>query len=300
MSRKILALPGAETFADALAPRLGASRGRLDWRHFPDGESLLAVDDAVRDEDVLLVACLRDPDRSALGLRFAAATLREFGARSVGLVAPYLPYMRQDIRFRAGEAVSAPLYARFLQESFDWLVTVDPHLHRITRLDQVFAIPARVVEAAPAIAEWIRTHVPGAVVIGPDAESLQWVGRIGELAGVPVQVLSKVRHGDREVEVSLPDAAAAAGRTPVVVDDIASSGATIVETLRHLGTLGLPPAACVVTHALAGIAGEQRVRAAGAREVVSTDTLPHASNGISVVALVAQACEAVLAELPRR
>ena len=91
MSRKILALPGAETFADALAPRLGASRGRLDWRHFPDGESLLAVDDAVRDEDVLLVACLRDPDRSALGLRFAAATLREFGARSVGLSRPTSP-----------------------------------------------------------------------------------------------------------------------------------------------------------------------------------------------------------------
>jgi ribose-phosphate pyrophosphokinase len=296
MTRVLLALPGAEHLAADIANALGARLGRLDWRRFPDGESLLAVDEDLAGADVVLLACLRDPDRSALALRFAAATAREFGAARVGLLAPYLPYMRQDVRFRPGEAVNAPLYAQFLGESFDWLVTSDPHLHRIPSLDRIYRIPTRVVEAAPEIARWIRANVPQAIVIGPDSESLQWVGRIGELADLPFQVLAKVRHGDREVEVSLPDAAAAAGRAPVVVDDIASSGMTMVETLRHLAALGLPPASCVVTHALFADEAVERMRAAGAARIASTDTLPHASNAIGMAAALAEAADAMMVE----
>ena len=294
MKRMLLPMPGSEHLADAIAARVGAECARFEWRRFPDGESLVAVDDRLDDADVVLLACLRDPDRSALALRFAAATAREFGACRVGLLAPYLPYMRQDVRFRAGEAVSAPLFAAFLEESFDWLVTVDPHLHRIPSLDRIYRMPTRVVEAAPAIAAWIRTQLPDAIVIGPDAESLQWVARIGELAGVPFQVLSKVRHGDRDVEVSLPDATEAAGRTPVVVDDIASSGMTMVETLKHLSALGLPSATCVVTHALFADDACDRVMAAGASRLLSTDTLPHPSNAISVVDGLADAANEML------
>lgn len=287
MTRVLLTLPGAEHLADDIAAALGARRGRLDWRRFPDGESLLAVDEDLAGAEVALLACLRDPDRSALALRFVAATAREFGAARVGLVAPYLPYMRQDVRFRPGEAVNAPLFAKFLEESFDWLVTCDPHLHRIPSLDRIYRIPTRVVEAAPEIARWIRANLPSAIVIGPDSESLQWVERIGELADLPFQVLSKVRHGDREVEVSLPDAAAAAGRTPVVVDDIASSGMTMVQTLRHLAALGLPPATCVVTHALFADDACERMQAAGAARIASTDTLQHSSNAIGMAAALA-------------
>ena len=294
MTRVLLALPGAEHLAIDIATALGARLGRLDWRRFPDGESLLAVDERLAGADVVLLACLRDPDRSALALRFAAATAREFGASRVGLLAPYLPYMRQDVRFRPGEAVNAPLYAQFIGESFDWLVTSDPHLHRIASLDRIYRIPTRVVEAAPEIARWIRAKVPNAIVIGPDSESLQWVGRIGELADLPFQVLTKVRHGDREVEVSLPDAAAAAGRTPVVVDDIASSGMTMVATLRHLAALGLPPATCVVTHALFADDACERMQAAGAARIASTDTLPHPSNAIGLAAALAVAAAGMM------
>src|SRR3546814_2966154 len=83
----------------------------------------------------------------ALPLRFAARAAREFGARSVGLIAPYLGYMRQDTRFHPGEAVSTPLFAQFLEEAFDWLVTVDPHLHRVERLQSLYRIPTAHVSA---------------------------------------------------------------------------------------------------------------------------------------------------------
>lgn len=284
--------PLAESMVTAMAADPGCPQvraGRLEWRRFPDGESLVAIDDQLEGADVAIVASLHDPDVMAMALRFACETAREFGARSVGLVAPYLAYMRQDIRFHPGEAVSAPLFARFVSQSFDWLVTVDPHLHRIHALEDVYTIPACNVAAAPLIAEWIRREMETPVLIGPDSESDQWVAAIAALANAPHQVLEKERFGDRDVRVSLPDATRAHGRTPVVVDDIVSSGRTLVETLGHLQRLGFPPATCIATHAVFAGDAYESLLDAGAARVVSTDTIAHATNAISVAGLLAKA-----------
>lgn len=292
----LLSFPDDRSLATAVAGRIGARTGRLEWRHFPDGESLVAIDEHVADADVVLFASLDDPDRKALPLRFAARTARELGARSVGLVAPYLAYMRQDTRFHPGEAVSANAFAQFLDESVDWLVTVDPHLHRIAALDEVFRIPATAVAAAPQLAEWIRREVARPLLIGPDSESAQWVADVARLAHVPYEVLHKTRRGDREVEVSLPDIERLRGYTPVLVDDIVSTGRTLVAALEHLGRLRLPPAVCVVIHPIfAGDAWECLQRA-GAGRIVSTDSIAHSSNAISLAEPIATAVALHLAE----
>ena len=288
MNRVLLAFPEQRTLAEALAPSMGARIGRLDWHRFPDEESLIAIDDALDGSDVAIVASLRHPDDLALPLRFAAATAREFGARRVGLIAPYLAYMRQDKRFHAGETVSAPLFARFLEESFDWLVTADPHLHRNPDLSALFRIPTRCVATAPRVADWIRDNVPDAIVIGPDSESDQWVSAIAARAGVPYQVLGKIRRGDRDVEVTMPDIKAMRGRTPVIVDDIISSGRTAIETVGHLKRLGFS-AICVAIHAVFAQDAYEQLLAAGAARVVTTDSIPHSSNAISIAMLLAQA-----------
>lgn len=119
MNTVLLPFSAQRRLAEELAPLLDARLGHLDWRRFPDGESLVTIDEALQGADAVLLSSLNQPDALALALRFAAATAREFGARSVGLVAPYLAYMRQDRRFHPGEAVSAPLFAAFLQEGVD-------------------------------------------------------------------------------------------------------------------------------------------------------------------------------------
>lgn len=289
MNRVLLPFPPQRTLAEAMAPLLDARVGRLDWRHFPDGESLVTIDENLDGVDVALVASLRDPDELALPLRFAAATAREFRARSVGLVAPYLAYMRQDKRFKPGEALSAPLFARFLEESFDWLVTADPHLHRNPELSKLYHIPVRRVATAPLIADWIRDNLPGGVLIGPDSESEQWVSTIAQRAGIPYQVLTKIRRGDRDVEVSLPSIDTAWSRIPVIVDDIVSSGRTLIETIGHLKRLDLPPAVCIVIHPVFAQDAYAQLLAAGVDRVVSTDSIPHPSNAISIAGLLAKA-----------
>lgn len=295
MSRIVLSFPSDTAVGGRVAQALGAQHSPVGWRHFPDGESLVTIEPKLEGADVAILASLREPDALALPLRFAADTAREFGARSVGLIAPYLAYMRQDTRFEPGQAVSAPLFARFLEEGFDWLVTVDPHLHRIGALGTLYRIPVEVVAAAPVVADWIATHVPDAVVIGPDSESLQWVAAVADAAGVPYQVLNKTRHGDTDVVVSLPDRDALAGRTPVLVDDIVSSGRTIIETIGHLARLGVPAPVVVAIHAVFAGEAYTALQLAGAASVISTDTIAHPSNAISMAtSLAARAAVRIL------
>ena len=102
MNRVLLAFPPQRALAEAMASPLGARVGRLEWRRFPDGESLVAIDEGLKNAHVAIIASLHHPDEMALALRFAAATAREFGARSVGLIAPYLAIA--DFRLLGGQA----------------------------------------------------------------------------------------------------------------------------------------------------------------------------------------------------
>ena len=289
----LLVLPGNEAFAAALGSCWSAEQSVLGWHRFPDGESLLRIDADCRDREVALVSTQSDPDRLALPLRFSACTARELGARRVGLIAPYLGYMRQDARFHSGECVSSAHFARFLDETIDWLVTVDPHLHRHASLDEIFRVPTRAVSATPAMAAWIGANVRDPVLIGPDSESAQWVECVARAIGAPSTVLAKTRRGDRDVEVSLPDPRAIAGRTPVLLDDIISSGRTMIAALAHLRRHGAAPAHCVAVHALFAGDAANALAEAGAARVVTVNTIPHATNAIDV----APATAAGVAEL---
>jgi ribose-phosphate pyrophosphokinase len=196
--------------------------------------------------------------------------------------------MRQDVRFHSGEAVSARYFAAMISQLFDALVTVDPHLHRIASLRDVFSIPARAISAAPAMGAWIKRSVPDAVIIGPDRESEQWASAVAEVAGAPYAVLSKNRRDDRSVAIEMPDLTRWRGRKLVIVDDIASTGGTLIEVAQRLTAAGFPKPSCVVVHALCGGPAEARLRSA-TDTFASTDTVPHSSNAISVATVIADA-----------
>ena len=287
MSTLCFWLPDAAQFGLGLCQALDAMRGELEIHRFPDGENRVRLATDCAGKAVILVSGGRQPDGSALPLLFAAQAARAMGARSVGLAAPYLPYMRQDFEFRRGEAVSARGYARFLSGIFDWVATIDPHLHRILALGDIFTVPSLCVSSMPAIAEWIAANVADPVIIGPDAESTQWVENVGRRLDVPWTALAKVRTGDREVSVSLPDREILRGRSPVIVDDIASSGRTLAEAALALRGLGAPAVTCVVVHALLADGAEAAIRAAGVARLVTTNTLAHTSNAIDVAPLLA-------------
>lgn len=285
----LVPFPEMRPLAEDLVPAIGAELRELDWHRFSDGESLISLPGNLDGADVARLATLRNPDRLALPLCFAAATAREMGARRVGLIAPYLGYMRQDRRFEAGQAVSAPLFARFLGQSFDWLVTVDPHLHRIRRLEDVFPMPAMRAVSATVLANWIEINLPAAVLLGPDSESQQWVAEVARLAGRPYELLRKVRSGDRSVYVGVPESAAFREGTPVVLDDIASSGSTMARAVERLLASGTDAPVCLAIHAVFADGAYDAILSAGAAKIVTTDTIPHPSNAIRISGMLAEA-----------
>ena len=233
-NRLILPLPGNEGFARRLADAGDWELGALETRRFPDGETYVRILSDVKEKAVDLVCTLARPDDGFLRSIFTADAARDLGARQVNLIAPYLSYMRQDRRFQAGEAVTSKSFARLVSSSFDRLVTVDPHLHRYAALSALYTIPTDTLHAAPLLADWIAAEVEKPLIVGPDEESEQWVSAIAERVGAPHAVLRKIRHGDRNVDIALPDLSEWRGRTPVLADDIAASGHTLIEAARQL------------------------------------------------------------------
>ena len=293
MNSILLPLPGNAMLAEALAARLGGQSGALTVHAFPDKETLVRIDTPVAGREVILVCTIDRPDEKFLPLAFTAGAARQLGATRVGLIAPYLGYMRQDKRFNGGEAVTAELFAGLLSRTVDWLVTVDPHLHRYHALGEIYTIPARAAQAAPLLAQWIKKHIPAPLLIGPDSESAQWVNAVATAAGAPCLVLEKIRHSDRDVRISMPRVERWRAHTPVLVDDIISTAHTMIETIAHLKRAGLPAPVCVGVHAVMAPGAYEDLLAAGAAQVVTCNTIAHASNGIDVTALIADEVVAV-------
>lgn len=283
----LLALPGNDEQTRLLADRIGADIGSLTVRRFPDGESYVRIETSIKEREVIAVCTLDRPDDKILPLLFLAATARELGVRRLGLVAPYLAYMRQDRRFNEGEGVTSLYFARMLSETIDWLVTVDPHLHRRRSLGEIYSIPSAVVHAAPYISSWIRENVERPLLIGPDGESAQWVDAVARDAGAPSLVLEKTRRGDRDVEVSVPMLDRWREHRPVLVDDIVSTAHTMIETVGHVRRAGLAAPVCIGVHAVFAGRAYSDLLAAGAARVVTCNTIPHASNTIDLTAALA-------------
>ncbi|HEY5799168.1 MAG TPA: phosphoribosyltransferase family protein, partial [Burkholderiaceae bacterium] len=202
-------------------------------------------------------------------------------------------------RFHAGEGITSAHFARLLASCCDWLVTIDPHLHRHPTLRTIYPIAAEAVTAAPALADWIAANVERPLIVGPDEESEQWVAQVARLLGCPHTVLRKVRHGDAEVDVSIPDVQQWRRCTPILLDDIISTAQTMIAAARNLAALGLPAPVCVGVHALFARGAYDALLAAGVARVVTGNSVAHPSNAIDLLPVLAEPVRGLIAAQSR-
>lgn len=290
----VIALPGEEGLANALVEGLAGEIGGAEFASFPDGETYIRVKCPVLERRVIIAASLARPNSKFLPLMFAAQTVKDLGAAQVGLATPYLSYMRQDRRFKKGEGVTSAYFASALSQSFDWLATVDPHLHRRKSLSEIYSIPAVAAHAAPLISNWIRDYVDNPLLIGPDEESKQWASAVAANASAPFIILRKTRRGPQDVEVSVPEVESWRGHTPVLVDDIISTARTMIETIEHLKRAKMRPPVCIGVHAVFASDAFSKLQAAGVERIATCNTITHPSNAIDVIPLMTQAIGALL------
>tara|TARA_R110002072_G_scaffold166080_1_gene319302 strand:+ start:10328 stop:11215 length:888 start_codon:yes stop_codon:yes gene_type:complete len=288
MKNIIFALPGNELLTKKLAVGLDAEVGETSIRQFPDGETYLQIKSDVKDKKVILVCTLHQPDEKLLPLYFLSKTAIDLGAKCTCLIAPYLAYMRQDRRFHEGEAITSEYFGALLSQFAETLVTVDPHLHRRSSLSEIYSIPSQVMHAANHISDWIKNNVENPILVGPDSESEQWVSDVAKTAGAPFMVLEKIRHGDKDVEVSVPNVENYKNHTPVLVDDIISSARTMIETVKHLNKAGMNAPICIGIHGVFGGNAYQELQKSGVADIVTCNTIPHPSNKIDVSDLLVE------------
>lgn len=290
----LISLSSHDGIGRNLAAALSAEYANFKLRRFPDSEVYLRFETALAGRPVVVLDALDHPDEKMLPVLFSAATARDLGALSVGLVCPYLPYMRQDKRFQAGEAITSTYFAQLLSAHFDWLVTVDPHLHRRKSLSEIYRIPAQALHAAPLLGEWIKREVVNPLLIGPDSESEQWVNGVARAADAPSIVLQKVRRGDRDVEVSVPQIERWPDRTPVLIDDVISSGQTMIAAVEHLNKAGTVKPLCVAVHGIFADTAYQDLISAGAAKIVTSNSVLHPTSEIDLCDLLAQGIHPLL------
>lgn len=288
MIELLLAFDDEAHLATPLAGALGVP---LQWvaRHrFPDGESRLRLPPQLPPR-VALLRGLQRPNEKLVELMIAALAARELGAERLTLVCPYLAYMRQDMAFQPGEAVSQRHVGRALAAWFDAVITVDPHLHRVATLKEAVPVAqAIVVSAAPLLADLIATRRPGALLVGPDGESAQWIAQAAAKHGFDHAVCRKIRHGDCNVEVALPDVSVK-GRAAVLLDDMASTGHTVARAAEALLAAGATSVDVAVTHALFAADALATMRSAGVGEIWSTDCIAHPTNAVAMAPALAAA-----------
>lgn len=297
MTASLHYFPGNEAEALRLGAALGIAGQSVSVRHFPDGESLVRV--GATDPIALVYCSLDHPDGKLVQLLLVASALRDGGARRIVLVAPYLGYMRQDQAFAPGEAVSQRVIGGLIADWFDGLITVDPHLHRTPSLDAVMpGIMTVNLSAAPTIAQAIAPMVtPETILVGPDEESRPWVEAVAAPLGLDVMVGTKTRLGDRKVEIVIADAGRTAGRPVMLVDDLISSGGTLIACATQLREAGATHVGAVATHCLASAADLDALRTSGIDPVLATDTVPGPVADIAMAPAMAAAVRSALASL---
>jgi ribose-phosphate pyrophosphokinase len=264
----------------------------FETRRFPDGERYLRFAKELSHNTALITQSLyKDPDGLLMEYIFLAKTLLDLGAKDVVGVFPYMAYLRQDSRFKPGEAISARINSQIIESApTSAIFTLDSHLHRIHNLNEVFKIPAANLSAIPSLAKYLESqcslHDP--IVVAPDGEAAQWASLAAPILDAESVVMQKTRYGDTSVDIDLGQVTPH-GRDIVLVDDIISTGGTIAQVAQQLKNKGADHIHALITHGLFVEGAYERVSRAGVEHLITSDSVPNQFSKVTVAPVFAKA-----------
>lgn len=290
----IIVLGGSagEHIAIKLAEILGVELGFIEVKKFPDGETYIRIHSDVSGKKVVYVNSLQHgPNELIIETLYTLDTLKDLGAREIHAVIPYMAYARQDERFNPGEAVSILCLAKLFKSlKLDGIYTIDMHLHRITKPEKIFGSKFYNLTGVRELAKYIKEHHridKNTVVIGPDEEAEQWAKIMAEeLGGIEYSVLEKRRLTAEEVVIEAKGIDVK-NRDIVIVDDIISTGGTIVESVKALRKLGAKDIIVAAVHPILTGRALPRLLRLGLKDLIATDTILSPISKVSVAPAIA-------------
>lgn len=292
---ELVVVPGSSNgpLAYRLAKELKAPLVPIEIKKFPDGEKYVRILDDISGKRVVILqsAAIR-PDEYLVETLLIADALNDLGAREVILALAYFPYARQDERFKPGEAVSLVTVGKLLRAvGVDMLITVDAHRHRVVDFGSIFGGKVIDVSVMPYLARYAIENgliSKEAVVIGPDAEAEGWAKLAAEAINAAGHAsLRKKRISPTEVEVTISKPLEV--KETLLVDDIISTGGTVIEATRLLRNLGAEKVVVACTHGLFVEDALVRIYKEGVEAVISSDTVPNQTTRVSAARAIASA-----------
>jgi len=257
----------------AVADALGVPLSRADVGCFPDGELHVELQETVRGHDVYLLQPTSPPvERHLLELLLLADACRRAGAARITGVVPYFGYARQDRRASGRAAVAARVVAELIDtRGFARMVALDLHS---PALEGFFATPLEHLTAVPVLVRALGASRPAnGVIVAPDLGAAKLAERYAKALVLPVAIVHKVRASGTDVEVH-GITGEVRNRSPIIVDDMISTGGTIAAAAAALIEAGCEPDLSVVaSHALLVGPAVGRLRALRLRRLIVSDSV---------------------------
>lgn len=276
----------SQKLAAKIAKELECPLIPIETKRFPDGERYIRIKGKLDDEVIVVQSTGYPQDENLMELFLILKNLKSIGIEKIRVVIPYFGYGRQERRFKSGEAVSAVIIADLLQAAgADEIFCINLHEDNIT---EFFQIPVHNLSAMPPIAKYIKETLENPVIIAPDKGALGFAKEIAELLGCEYDYLEKTRISPEVVETK-PKNLDVKGKEAVIIDDIISTGGTIVNAVEILKEYGATKVVVSCVHPVLVEDALLKIFAAGVDDVIATDTLRSDVSIISVAQLVADA-----------
>jgi len=275
--------------AKKISKKIKQKYSALEVTHFPDSEIKLRFNVNIKNKVVVLVQSFYgNINDCVIETLFAAETAKDLGAKKIILVAPYFPYLRQDRRFNPGECISLKTIAKNIDEDFDEVYIIDPHLHREKTLNHIFKIKAYKLTANNLIESYIKNRIRSPVIIGPDRESYKWAQKVAEKIGCDFAIMEKKRHSARKVSVKLNKKIDIKSKNLIFIDDMISTGHTLLEAIKAMKKLGAKKVSCLAVHGILVEDALEKLQKAGAN-IICSNTIPNKVSKLDVSGLIVNA-----------
>ena len=272
----IIAGPSSLDLGRSIAKHLEAEFVPVDLKIFPDGESKIIVRKVEKDYCIIVQSIYPPTDRHLLQALMMIKRCSDNGSANVWAIMPYMAYSRQDREFLDGEVISTALVAKLVETvGTKRLITVD--IHSPASLSY-FSIDTQNISAVGLLAEYaankIKLNAP--IVVSPDLGGAKRAVEFARILGTDMVALTKSRDKDtaqvfiEEKELN----SNVVGRDLILLDDMISTGESIVEACRFLSRYSPNKIYAMCTHALLIGDAMTRIRAAGVEEIISTNSIP--------------------------
>lgn len=276
----------SQKLAAKIAKELECPLIPIETRRFPDGERYIRINGKLGEEVTVVQSTGYPQDENLIELFLILKNLKSMGIEKIRVIIPYFGYGRQERRFKSGEAVSAAIIADLLEAAgADEIFCINLHEENIT---EFFRIPVHNLSAMKPIADHIKETLNNPVIVAPDKGALGFAKEIAEILGCEYDYLEKTRLSPEIVETK-PKNMDVKGKEAVIIDDIISTGGTIVNAAKILKEHGATKVVVSCVHPVLVEDALLKIFAAEVDDVIATDTLRSDVSVISVAKLVADA-----------